>query len=731
MGVTPQGHVAIALGLVLALVAAACAVDPSESTIESAVVLGGNVDVSNLPGVQFAPGIAIDPTNPNHLLVASGDSSQTTPSRLYETTNAGLTWTMTPGAGGAVAFDGSGTAYVLGGTLVSGPRLERRPIGGSWTSSAAPGGVFAVDDATNALYMASIDGYHRFHLSISHDGGSTFTTTEVPCDEGPDVVGPVAVGPDGTVAISWYNTVTHKLRVSRSTMGGTWFEPATTVATIDAPEGTVILAASTFEPAIAIDIDRSTSWRRGTIYATWVDRVGDFDVFLSSSADGQTWSPRKRVNDDATGRRQDQFGASIAVDEVDGSVNLAWYDTRLDPTNRYATAFTARSSDGGQTLINTQAASRTPDQNLPVVDWGDVALAARGGAAWPAWTDTRSGNAEIETVDIFAGPDFTLTPSPPSLVTVDSFASYAIATTPEYGFAGPIALSIVSAPAALRTAWQASSVRAGDSTALYVWPGSLAPGDYTITIAVVGGGVHHLLPLALHVADFQIALDPEAGETTIVRHPDGTVTPGVADVIASGLGGFTSDVTLSAVSLPIGCSANISPVVVHLGLASGISVTCDATAPHGNVTLTFAATGGGRTHAFTVPAKIYDDLIAANQWSSRAADVEPGDVVFYGGGEIAQPVAVPNDVASAKLSFTLTGMSQPDGLSVVVRTGSGESTVTTLYGSWLMGYGTLLVHESVDLAAWRGQTIYVELVSSASITGETFYLQDIQLRVGP
>jgi len=342
------------------------------------------------------------------------------------------------------------------------------------------------------------------------------------------------------------------------------------------------------------------------------------------------------------------------------------------------------------------------------------------------WTDTRSGNAEIETVQIASGPDFLLSPAPASVTTTDSFTSYTISTQALYGFTAPITLSIASAPSAIRTAWGASPVAAGASTQLFVWPGSLPGGDYTIMVRATSGTISHLLPLQLHISDFQLAFDlPSA---TVVRHPDGSVSPGYVAMDVTDIGGFTSDITLSSVSLPPGFSATFG---APFEFGGGLAISVDATAPRGNATLTFAATGGGRTHAFTVPTQVYDDLIAPTQWSAQAANVDSQGVAMYGGGKIMQPVAIPNDVASAKLSFTLTGVSQADELSVVVRTATGETTVATLQGWWFGGLGSQPVAESVDLARWRGQTIYVELESSAAASGETFYLEDIELRVGP
>src|SRR4029077_18863732 len=76
--------------------------------------------------------------------------------------------------------------------------------------------------------------------------------------------------------------------------------------------------------------------RSNKLYVTWSDYTnGDIDVFAASSNDrGKTWSPPVRVNNDSPHNGQDQFFQWLAVDPVDGSVNILFCDRRADPDNR-------------------------------------------------------------------------------------------------------------------------------------------------------------------------------------------------------------------------------------------------------------------------------------------------------------------------------------------------------------------------------------------------------------
>src|SRR5208283_302842 len=110
------------------------------------------------------------------------------------------------------------------------------------------------------------------------------------------------------------------------------------------------------------DLDRANGFpviaadtrKQGTLYLAWSDyRNGDLDVFCSSSSDGgSTWGPAVRVNSDAIHNGSDQFFHWLAVDPRDGSLNLMFYDRRVDPKNLQQIVVLARSRDGGRTFAN-------------------------------------------------------------------------------------------------------------------------------------------------------------------------------------------------------------------------------------------------------------------------------------------------------------------------------------------------------------------------------------------
>jgi hypothetical protein len=135
-------------------------------------------------------------------------------------------------------------------------------------------------------------------------------------------------------------------------------------------------------PQIAIDP------KSNRLYVTWSDyRNGDLDVFLSSSSDkGKHWTSPLRVNGDAIHNGAEQFFQWLAVDPVDGSVNVIFYDRRRDPQNRKQIVVLARSSDGGRSFDN-YAWTETPFEAGGVF-FGDYSgLAAYGGRVYGVWTE--------------------------------------------------------------------------------------------------------------------------------------------------------------------------------------------------------------------------------------------------------------------------------------------------------------------------------------------------------
>jgi hypothetical protein len=189
------------------------------------------------------------------------------------------------------------------------------------------------------------------------------------------------VGPDGRLYAIWSQDNDIFFVTSRD--GGKTFTRARAIIHT-AP---IMFAIETLErangfPQIAIDPHTHR------LYVTWSDyRNGDLDIFCSTSTDhGKKWSEPVRVNNDPVHDGADQFFQWLAVDPVDGSANVIFYDRRADPTGRTQTVTLARSTDGGSNFQNY--AWTTEPFQAGGVFFGDYSgIAAYGGRVYGVWTE--------------------------------------------------------------------------------------------------------------------------------------------------------------------------------------------------------------------------------------------------------------------------------------------------------------------------------------------------------
>jgi hypothetical protein len=230
-------------------------------------------------------------------------------------------------------------------------------------------------------------------FSRSTDAGRTWsepvrisTRAGWPRDDNGAVVGVIGtVALDGTQYVVWNEGLNVTLASSRD--GGRTFEESRPIFDVGPPYfggagGIPGVSRAMGFPQIAIDS------RAGTLFVTWSDfRNGDVDVLIARSSDrGRSWTSPMRVNDDPIHDGADQFLQWMAVDPVDGSVNVQFYDRRADPANRKTLITLARSTDGGKTFTNYQWSDEpfTGDNAfLGDYEW----LTAYGGRVYGIWAE--------------------------------------------------------------------------------------------------------------------------------------------------------------------------------------------------------------------------------------------------------------------------------------------------------------------------------------------------------
>jgi hypothetical protein len=236
-------------------------------------------------------------------------------------------------------------------------------------------------DSTQILFSRSVNEGESFSvpIRISDSGGDAVDSDDT-------VEGAVpAVGPEGEVYIAWAGP--KGIVFDRSLDGGWTFGEDKVIA--DNPGGWDIplpgMVRHNGLPVTATDV--SPGKDRGSVYVNWIDeRNGDTDVFVVASRDkGETWEVPVRVNDDPLGNGKAQLFTWMAVDPVDGSLNVVFLDRRsTDDTGQGVTL--ARSTDGGRSFRNLSV-DQVNFGCAESVFFGDyISVAAFDGrvvAAWP------------------------------------------------------------------------------------------------------------------------------------------------------------------------------------------------------------------------------------------------------------------------------------------------------------------------------------------------------------
>jgi hypothetical protein len=412
---------------------------------------------------------------------------------LYGSTDGGKTWvyhcapwpaTLTGGVSGAdawfgsdpaLAWDGNGNAYAVymllslnSTTNAAGAAIvvaKSTDVGQTWTplgvvvdhitsSSAFDDKEMVAIDTSNGVYshpgrMYVIwDENNVERVAYSDDGVAW--TTKILSTPLYSVGADVKVGPDGTVYAVWNRVYLPNnlgqaqgddTYFSKSTDGGaTWTAPVKIFTHTLASFQTYYKPAAQNERGVnsfpSLDIDRNPSSPFfGRLYIAYADTTltfGQIDVYARTSSNGgTTWSNRLKVNDDTAGVTH--IFPWLGVDPTDGTVNVAWYDTRNDSVDQERTQiFYARSSNGGTSFepnvnltdsgakFSNQVAYSDEDSwsnlNMNPNQYGDyLGVAAINRKVQVVWTDSRQFYPSFTTntkVEDFATVTFTNCSSP-------------------------------------------------------------------------------------------------------------------------------------------------------------------------------------------------------------------------------------------------------------------------------------------------------------------------------
>jgi len=138
-------------------------------------------------------------------------------------------------------------------------------------------------------------------------------------------------------------------------------------------------------PDVAIGAD-------GSIYVAWQDNErGNWDVFVSVSSDGETWSRPVQVTDS----NDNEINPAIIVDsQSPNRVYVAWQDDRNGHSDIYVASSVSAFVNDTVSRVTTDAADQT-DPDL-AVDGRNVVTVV--------WTDMRAGQADLYAAASDNGP---------------------------------------------------------------------------------------------------------------------------------------------------------------------------------------------------------------------------------------------------------------------------------------------------------------------------------------
>ncbi|MEE9130093.1 MAG: sialidase family protein [Phycisphaerales bacterium] len=412
----------------------------ARSWVMAQVVIGPNVNVSDIPGPQSEVGVAVNPTNPLNIVAVANEIVDLTKLGVWYSLDGGATWTANfvdeneDGFGANdvrfdpnAAFDSDGNVYVVYSTRGTGNRvaLVRSSDGGQnydqVTTVTTDGGVSnlhtsmvttrsaAGADAVLVVY-ARVQGLESIEAALSLDAGASFPIhnhnindvlqrTFVPwavADAAGDFHVVWEVNEGGGTGIILHDvlngvTLADGANTTVTTIEITdFFEPT---SKIPAQPDRGIFSVAT------VDVDRVS----GRVYLSYTDRLNtatdDTDIYVRfSDNNGADWSARIQINDDAT--TTSQFMPRMVVDQTTGVVVAIWYDARDDVVNNgLVDIFTSVSHDGAVSWSRNQRVTTAPSDesvNNPLRYFGNyleyIGLTVHAGVAHVSWTDARDDN---------------------------------------------------------------------------------------------------------------------------------------------------------------------------------------------------------------------------------------------------------------------------------------------------------------------------------------------------
>jgi hypothetical protein len=320
------------------------------------------VNISRMAGNQSEGAVAIDPTNPRHL-VAVSNLDRGTGLLAADSSDGGATWSTKVIADGndelpdaccdpSVGIDSFGNVFLSYINAAGDKVVVARGTGQANSFTVLTTFSGDVDQPTltvppggeGTVWITFQKGSQIIAASATVSGlgeVGIFSALKVAPGSGNGNFGDIAVGPAGQVAVAYQNTLSDQgnqkifVNVDADGAGPRSFGGQTVITSsnVGALDQIPAQLPNSIDAEVGLAFDNSGGPFRGRLYAVYTDETPDesdnTDILLRfSDNQGATWSAPQRVNDDLG--LNSQFLPRLAVDPTSGLVGITWYDARGD-----------------------------------------------------------------------------------------------------------------------------------------------------------------------------------------------------------------------------------------------------------------------------------------------------------------------------------------------------------------------------------------------------------------
>jgi hypothetical protein len=196
--------------------------------------------------------------------------------------------------------------------------------------------------------------------------------------------------------------------------------------------------------------------------------------------------------------------------------------------------------------------------------------------------------------------DFSVSATPSSRnITIGGGTSYTATVTPNYGFAGTVALSVSGLPTHASGSFGPASITNGfGSSTLNITTATNTPsGTYTLTVNGVSGSLTNSTTVTLLLNDFTISASPSSQTVTAGGSTNYTISVG-------NINGFGGTVTFSASGLPAGATASFNPTSVNTVGSSTLTIATTNSMVASTNTFTITGTCGSLMHSVSATLEV-------------------------------------------------------------------------------------------------------------------------------